>query len=358
MTDLTILLCLKGRKNYTRRWLNWLVYENCPFQIFIADGDKNKEFTKELLKNPIYENLDIIYREYPEDTDIQSFIQKFGSAVNSIKTKYLICADNDDFLLIDNLKAALKHFKKNNKSIETLALQHYRFSINNNEKGIDGKMYLHGGNITFQKLKSFDYEHFSNLNTFCRLKTAIKEFPSDYFFYAIHKTSNFKKNIEITCSYPMNYIFFWERHLTYVIAIQGKINSDITLKPFLARQEATSSVAASLVKKERLSKLRFSKSWKINYPNFVEGIFKIFNQFKNISFFKFKFLFNFYYNYDLSKRIFFGFIGSILRKSKTAYNFFSKLLIKLSKKSRIKLDKNQILEEDKTLKSLVTFLKS
>ena len=78
MNDLTILLTLKGRKSFTKRWLDWMALENCPFPIVIADGDADKTFTKNLLKKDIYKNLNIDYREYPEDINTKTFILKFS----------------------------------------------------------------------------------------------------------------------------------------------------------------------------------------------------------------------------------------------------------------------------------------
>ena len=50
MHDLTIVLTLKDRKEFTRRWLDWMVDQSCEFYILIADGDADKSSTKALLK--------------------------------------------------------------------------------------------------------------------------------------------------------------------------------------------------------------------------------------------------------------------------------------------------------------------
>ena len=128
MNDLTILLTLKGRKKYTERWLDWMALEKCPYKILIADGDSDKSYTKELIKKEKYKDLLIDYREYPTDKNINTFIQKFYSAVSSIDTKYSIYADNDDFIIIENLKKAISYIK-DKSDIETLALPHYRVQI-------------------------------------------------------------------------------------------------------------------------------------------------------------------------------------------------------------------------------------
>ena len=151
-----------------------MVIEKCPFQIIIADGDANKSHTKDLINDPRYKDLKIVYQEYPEDTDIQAFVKKFNNSLNTIDSEYVICADNDDFIIIENLQKALNYFIDNSETIDTLALSHYRFSINNDSNDINDKIYNKNGTITFQELKPFDYSSFSKLSTFKRLKNKHK----------------------------------------------------------------------------------------------------------------------------------------------------------------------------------------
>jgi len=357
MEDLTILLCLKDRKNFTKRWLDWMVEEKCPFNILIADGDKDKSFTKNLLINSKYKDLNISYKEYPEDISLQNFVNKFNDAVSSIRTEYMICADNDDFVLIENLRKAIEFFKKN-KQVETLALSHYRFSIESGSQELDSKMYMNGSEIKFQKLQTFDFSNFSKMKTTERLKKTIKDFPSDYFFYAIHKTVNFKKNINVTSSYPIEYMFFWERHLTYSIGILGNINSNSSLEPFVVRQEGTSISASKLIEKERLSRIRFTTSWKEQYPNFVRGLHTIFNQDTKIRFMKFKFFFDVYYSFYIYSRILHGIFGSFLRGNKEIYLILSNIVLKRLNKKRINLGNKELFSSDLSIKKLVNFLQA
>lgn len=356
MSKLSILLCLKGRKKFTKRWLDWMVIEKCPFQIIIADGDANKSHTKDLINDPRYKDLKIVYQEYPEDTDIQAFVKKFNNSLNTIDSEYVICADNDDFIIIENLQKALNYFIDNSETIDTLALSHYRFSINNDSNDINDKIYNKNGTITFQELKPFDYSSFSKLSTFKRLKKSVKEFPSDYFFYSIHKTTNFKKNINVTCTYPIDYMFFWERHLTYSIGIIGNIYSDSSLSPFVVRQEGTSVSASALVQKEKLINIRFTNRWKSQYPNFVRGVYSIYSESESTSYKHFYLNFNSYYHYDICKRLIYGLIGTITSKSPYLYNFLSNILMKISNKSRKDLNDLNIKEENIHIKRLINFL--
>ena len=355
MNDLTILLTLKGRKKYTERWLDWMALEKCPYKILIADGDSDKSYTKELIKKEKYKDLLIDYREYPTDKNINTFIQKFYSAVSSIDTKYSIYADNDDFIIIENLKKAISYIK-DKSDIETLALPHYRVQIDNDSDSLDGNLYANKNDINIQRLNYIENKNLLCGNSLMRLKESIRVFPSDYFVYAIHKTYNFKKLMKYTTEYPIRFIFFWERHFTYSVGINGGIFSPKDLEPFLARQEDTSMLAASLVDKERLYKIRFSKDWKEQYPYFQKGLFNVYKEKKIISEIKFNFLFRFYFGKNTLLRVFQGIFGSILRPFNRLYLIFSNIILRRLEKDRTNIDQRSIVGND-SLNSLYNFLK-
>ena len=354
MNDLTILLTLKGRKKFTKRWLDWMVEEDCPYKILIADGDADKSFTQGLLKNPNYKNLDIDYIDYPEDINIRTFIRKFSNAISLIKTKYAIYADNDDFIIVNNLKKALIFFESNSE-IETLALPHYRFCINNGSTNTDSNLYSDGKDLEFQALRHIENKKIFSDNLLLRLKESIRIFPSDYFVYAIHKTKNFEAFMQETVKYPIDYIFFWERHFTYSVGIVGNISSAEELDPFLVRQEDTSMLASSLIDKERLIKIRFSSAWKRQYPEFVNGLYNVTREYKEMSNGVFKFYFGIYFGINVYLRIIQGLVGQLTRKFKLVYSSLSKFVLWRLGKSRHNLD-NKVIDKNINLARLKFFL--
>ncbi len=354
MNDLTILLTLKGRKSFTKRWLDWMALEGCPFKIILADGDADKKFTEDLIKSTNYKNLDIRHIKFPEDKDHQTFIKKFNKAVSLIKTEYTIFADNDDFIFIDNLKKGLQHLN-NNSEFQTLALPHYRFSIKNHDYNAESKLYSYGGDITFETLKPIENGLFDSPRPLKRLANCIKYFPSDYFYYAIHRTRNIKKIMQITLDYPIDYIFFWERHITYSVGVIGDICSGMTLEPFVVRQEETSMHAASLVNKEKLINIRYSDSWKRQYSGFVKGIYKLIKEHDKISKSKFNLFFRIYFGLNIKIRILQGLIGSIFRSLPSIFTLLNMDLLRRLGKSRIAINQSST-SGNTNLQNLSNFL--
>ena len=71
MTDLTIILPIKDRLEYTKKWLSFAKIYYRDFKIIICDGSKSKfaEFKND--KNKFFENLNIEYHEYPFDETVE-----------------------------------------------------------------------------------------------------------------------------------------------------------------------------------------------------------------------------------------------------------------------------------------------
>ena len=62
---LTILLLLKGRHEYTFRWLEYAKFIQCPFHIYVADGSFDNEIETYFSNSLNENNLNITYKKYP-----------------------------------------------------------------------------------------------------------------------------------------------------------------------------------------------------------------------------------------------------------------------------------------------------
>lgn len=111
----TILLLLKDRPEFTKRWLH--VHEMLNFQIpiHIADGSlakKNEKIISEFLKRN--KRLKIDYKHYGKDIDLPTFYRKITNAIKSINSQYVIFTCNDDFLIEKSIIEGAD-FLENNK---------------------------------------------------------------------------------------------------------------------------------------------------------------------------------------------------------------------------------------------------
>lgn len=163
--DITILLALKDREIYTQRWLDHSVFPE--FTYIIADGsltDNNEKICSKI-------NLpNVTYERYAPDTTYPIYIRKRLSALNKISTRFVLYADNDDFVLRDGL----------NKTMDFLSL-HPEVSM------VQGKVGLILEEKNEQFLKCPDWDHFlENKSPFENFKTCLSQYFS--LFYCISET--------------------------------------------------------------------------------------------------------------------------------------------------------------------------
>ena len=109
-SNITILLCLKDRSEYTKSWISNNLFSE--YDYIIADGSyENTNY--EIFKNINHKNLK--YIRYPYDKDIKTYILKVIDALNKIETPYVMRVDNDDILLKEGLNACIDLLESSNK---------------------------------------------------------------------------------------------------------------------------------------------------------------------------------------------------------------------------------------------------
>ncbi len=124
----TIVLTLYDREEYTKRWLEWMNYNNCPYLILIADGGKNNNIAEHLKNNTQYQNLEYKYIRYSYDKDFPTFYNKFDDVVRMVTTPYMMLCDNDDFIILDNISKKIS-FLENNQDYSCCSGEIIRFDL-------------------------------------------------------------------------------------------------------------------------------------------------------------------------------------------------------------------------------------
>ena len=94
---LTIILPLKDKPEFTRRWMRFMDDQSCPYQILIADGGADHGIEAELRESGNYPNLNYEYIRYPFDSEFKYLLKKLCNVCSKVDTDYILFADNDDF---------------------------------------------------------------------------------------------------------------------------------------------------------------------------------------------------------------------------------------------------------------------
>jgi len=108
MNNLTILLTLRERADYTKTWFanNY----STEVDYLIADGSISDENESLFLQNP---KDNIKYIRFPVDRNLEAYHKKVWDASMMIKTPYVMSCDNDDFLNITGIKKCASFLEEN-----------------------------------------------------------------------------------------------------------------------------------------------------------------------------------------------------------------------------------------------------
>jgi glycosyltransferase domain-containing protein len=341
MSKLTIILLIKGRENFTKRWLDYMSRINYQDDILIGDGDLKTKI-KKLIENKRYSKLKIKYFNYNNRNYKDYYFMMYDLISRHVNTEYVRFCDNDDFILQDQQKNLITYFNKNVKLASVGDFQ-IRFEILDNNKIYGDKLYFF-----FEGIHRFS-ERFS--------EKTIKEMFKNYqeLFYNIFKKKHMKKLLyEI---YKLNFsdleirdFYFKLRLLSFGDTIYLKQSSYI-------RQHATSQTSSNFYYSENF----FSKDIKNDTSKLVNKISNIYKKKFNKNPKKIKKIIRDSYKNYLNiviahnKRVFlypryFKLKNIILQKYKFIFHFLRKLqnltfnsnLNKLYRTNKISIDKEII----------------
>lgn len=108
MKDLTLLLLVKDRESFSKRWISYFEKSSLNINVLIADGSKHKSDL--FNQNKLFD-----YHYFGPDKDFPTYRNKVIKALEKIKTKYVLFASNDDFYIKNGIQKALTILKKNKK---------------------------------------------------------------------------------------------------------------------------------------------------------------------------------------------------------------------------------------------------
>ncbi|MDD5302484.1 MAG: TIGR00180 family glycosyltransferase [Elusimicrobia bacterium] len=115
MSDLTLVVPLRGRTRYTRRWLAYADSERLPFRILLADGsaEEDAQAHRDMARPEAWPRLRLEYRRYPEDAGLPQFWAKLADALGRVSTPFAALVDNDDFSIASGLERCVAFLRKN-----------------------------------------------------------------------------------------------------------------------------------------------------------------------------------------------------------------------------------------------------
>lgn len=234
---LTLLVTLKDRAEFTPRLYNYLASIKYPFSVLFADGSLGEENEKFFQKIKGEKKFNFTYIRYPKDLTLENYYQKCAKAINSIKTPYVMLADNDDFPCTHGQKEAISFLEKNPEYIGCNGQVGGFINSFSSFKPF-GKNFLYFPYYSIEMDQPVPLDQPSAMD---RISSYLNNFYSC--FYSVFKTSSLQKTFNEIAELNFSELGIYELFLNYYQLVQGKAHS-IPFATYM-RQQGSSQSAVS-----------------------------------------------------------------------------------------------------------------
>lgn len=176
MKNITFLLPLKDRAFYTKRWLQYNILPE--YNYYIADGGLENE-NQNIFKDVYFSN--VTYTRYPEDRTSHDFIKKMHHAASTIKTKYVMLVDNDDFINFKGVEDCINVLQKKNHVVCAGGIIYGVQQINNKSEKSSFSL----------PIKAADNSSIQNLSGLKAIRQLFKKYS--YLWYSVFRADENKQ---------------------------------------------------------------------------------------------------------------------------------------------------------------------
>jgi len=128
--SLTIILLVKGRLEFTKRWLDYMNAINFPYEIIIADGEDDGAVESLVQNNKTSTDLNIKFYQFNTHGGYAPYYSMMAAAISLAKSKYVMLCDNDDFIFPKGFKSII-HFLDTHHEYISAGGEIVNFKINN-----------------------------------------------------------------------------------------------------------------------------------------------------------------------------------------------------------------------------------
>ena len=226
--QLTILLPLKDRVAFTRRWLAYAASVGLPFRILIADGGSDDSVV-EIADASRTAGLDVEYHRYPFDRTYADYFVKLADALSRVTTPFVVLSDNDDLFIPEGLTGAVEFLSANPEYV-ACGGQCAVFWLAGRGAG-PGADTTYGDAIEWKCSSQFSTDVAESAEL--RLRERCR--GANDVFFAVHRTELLRRHFEAVRDCNPHDLFLMEQLVMFLTAIAGKTRQLDTL--YIARQQ-------------------------------------------------------------------------------------------------------------------------
>lgn len=129
-TTLTIILLVKGRIEFTKRWLDYMNAIHFPYEIIIVDGEDDGAVESLVQNNKISSDLNVNFYQFNTHGGYTPYYSMMAEAISLANSKYVMLCDNDDFIFPKGLNNVINFLETHHEYISAGA-EIGNFKINN-----------------------------------------------------------------------------------------------------------------------------------------------------------------------------------------------------------------------------------
>lgn len=232
--ELTVCLPLYKRESFTLRFLEHVNHLHIPYKFLICDGSPTASLSATLKDKSSFPYVSYDYYEY-HDTCCKDYIEKMFTTLSQVKTKYVLLAENDDFLIPTGINKSVEFLDKN---LEFIACGGRIARFHLLPKTTD-KFALYGKPSLFDARFFYDLlpKYAESCDEVLRIKGLFASYNTT--FYHVYRTEVLFKVFEELRSLSIGDFLAFELFLAGRVALLGPVKTDSQILHY-CRQIGTS----------------------------------------------------------------------------------------------------------------------
>lgn len=276
--DYTVLLTLKDRFAFTKRWLKYMSESEFPYKILIADGSIDDSVKMHLDGNKDkFKCLDIEYVRYPYDADYSMYYRKVAEALKKVKTRYVSFADNDDFLMAEGVQKSVEFLDAHPDYVACRGLISSIAVFGRKKDGDALNVFGKIGGICYRYYYS---ETIDSKSATDRVMSHSKRY--DPTFYDVQLTEQLRARFEMLRDLDIENIYLAEYLTSYMTVAEGKVKR-FSIPYYFRQTNTSSSCNSSESARYDFFERMLLPSWSHDYCNSAEAVAKIMSEKDGIS---------------------------------------------------------------------------
>ena len=234
--SLTIILLVKGRLEFTKRWLDYMNAIHFPFEIIIADGEDDGAVQSLVENNQTNTDLNIKFYQFNTNGGYSPYYSMIAKTISLAQSKYVMLCDNDDFLFPNGFKKVIDFLEAHDEYI-SVGGEILNFKINNlaDTPYGDGVIFLEPYQYSRSDDPHHDWEH--------QIEGMFRDFQP--YWYNVYRKESLQIIADELCELDLSDLVAMEFYAQLRTVTLGR-SKQIDGESYYLRQRGTSQISGDI----------------------------------------------------------------------------------------------------------------